>query len=99
MGVDDKNIEKLVAALADFGIKGVPGSFFKIEDNTFRIGRSPLKIDILNKAIGIDFENCFRRKKIMKLDGVKVNLISKPDLTKKWEVGAPCLAKNEHLEG
>ena len=82
IGVDDKNIEKLVAALDDFGIKGVPGSFFKIEDNTFRIGRSPLKIDILNKALGIDFEKCFLRKKIVKLDGVNVNLISKQDLIK-----------------
>src|SRR5258706_10735375 len=56
VGVDEKNIGKIVATLADFGIKGVSKAFFKIKDNTFRIGRSPLKIDILNKALGIDFE-------------------------------------------
>ena len=82
IGVDDKNIEKIVSALADFGIKGVAAAFFKIEDNTFRIGRSPLKIDILNKALGIDFEKCYHRKKIVRLDGINVKIISKSDLIK-----------------
>jgi predicted nucleotidyltransferase len=57
-------------------------SFFKIEDNTFRIGRSPLRIDVLNKAPGIEFESCYRRKKVIKLDGINVNIISKQDLIK-----------------
>ena len=82
IGVDDENIEKMIDALKDFGIKGVPSSFFKIEDNTFRIGRSPLRIDVLNKALGIEFESCYRRKKVIKLDGINVNMISKQDLIK-----------------
>ena len=82
VGVDEKNIDRVVKALDDFGIKGVPGDFFKIKDNTFRIGRSPLKIDILNKALGIEFEKCYPRKIIVKLDGINVKLISKQDLIK-----------------
>jgi predicted nucleotidyltransferase len=80
IGVDDKNIEKLISALKDFGIKNVPPEFFKIEDNTFRIGRSPLRIDILNMALGIEFEKCYKRKQIVKLDGILVKLISRNDL-------------------
>ncbi len=82
VGVDEKNIGKIVSTLADFGIKGVSETFFKIKDNTFRIGRSPLKIDILNKALGIDFEKCYARKRIVKLDGINVKIISKQDLIK-----------------
>jgi predicted nucleotidyltransferase len=82
IGVNEKNIERIIQALHDFGIKGVPGRFFRIEDNTFRIGRAPLRIDILNKALGIDFESCYKRKKVLKMDGVSVKLISKNDLIK-----------------
>lgn len=82
VGIDEKNIERIIHALADFGIKGASPDFFRIKDNTFRIGRSPLKIDILNKALGIDFEKCYLRKVTVKLDGINVKLISKSDLIK-----------------
>jgi predicted nucleotidyltransferase len=82
IGVEEKNIGKIISALSDFGIKGVEKEFFKKEDNTFKIGRPPLRIDILNKALGIDFEKCYKRKKIIKLDGVGVKVISKSDLIK-----------------
>lgn len=51
-------------------------------DNTFKIGRPPLRIKILNKALGISFESCYKRKKVVKLDGLSVKVISKPDLMK-----------------
>jgi hypothetical protein len=82
IGVDEKNIERVIKSLEGFGIKGVSGDFFRIKDNTFRIGRSPLKIDILNKALGVEFEGCYRRRKVVKLDGISVKLISKQDLIK-----------------
>lgn len=82
IGVADRNIEKIISALNDFGIKGVEKEFFKKKDNTFKIGRPPLRIDILNKALGIDFEKCYTRRKIIKLDGISVKVISKPDLIK-----------------
>ncbi len=80
IGVEEKNIDKMISALSDFGIQGVEKAFFKKEDNTFKIGRPPLRIDILNKALGIDFEKCYSRKKIIKLDGIGVKVISKADL-------------------
>ncbi len=82
IGIDGKNIENMIKALTDFGLKGVQKEFFTIEDNTFRIGRSPLKIDILNKASGIDFEKCYLQKKVIKLDGINIKIISKADLIK-----------------
>jgi hypothetical protein len=82
IGIDDKNIKGMIAALADFGIKGAQPDFFKKKDNTFRIGVPPLRIEILNKASGIDFESCYGRRKIVKLDGMRAKIISKSDLMK-----------------
>ena len=82
IGVDEKNIDGIISALSDFGIKNVQASFFKKEDNTFKIGRPPLRIEILNKALGISFEPCYKRKKVVKLDGLPVKVISKADLVK-----------------
>jgi predicted nucleotidyltransferase len=82
IGVDDKNIDGVIAALSDFGIKGAERSFFKKMDNTFKIGCPPLRIEILNKALGISFESCYKRKKVVKLDGLQVKVISKADLMK-----------------
>lgn len=82
IGIEDNNIEKLITALFDFGIKGVEKSFFKKDDNTFKIGRPPLRIDILNKALGIDFEDCYKRKAVIKFGGISVKVISREDLIK-----------------
>ena len=82
IGVDDQNIDGIISALEDFGIKGAKPSFFKKADNTFKIGHPPLRIDILNRASGISFEPCYKRKKVVKLDGLAVKVISKADLMK-----------------
>ena len=82
IGVDDKNLDGIIAALVDFGIKGAQPEFFKKKDNTFRIGVAPLRIEILNKASGISFESCYNRKKVVRLDGMQVKVISKSDLIK-----------------
>jgi predicted nucleotidyltransferase len=36
----------------------------------------------LNKASGINFEACYKRKKVVRLDGMQVKVISKSDLIK-----------------
>jgi predicted nucleotidyltransferase len=82
IGVDEKNILGIIKALEDFGIKGAQPEFFRKPDNTFRIGVAPLRIEILNKASGIDFEKCYDRKMVVKLDGMQVKVISRSDLIK-----------------
>jgi hypothetical protein len=82
IGMDDKNIDGVIAALAVFGIKGAQPDFLKKKDHAFRIGLPPLRIDILNKVSGINFETCYKRKKMVKLDRLPVKVISKADLVK-----------------
>lgn len=82
VGTDEKNLDRIIASLEQFGLKGAPKEFFRIKDNTFRMGRPPMKIEILTKALGIEFNECYQRKKIVDFDGVKVKVISKSDLIK-----------------
>ena len=53
---------------------------FHKKGNVIRIGSSPTQIDIINKADGININDCFPRKNIMNIDGIEVMLISKEDL-------------------
>ena len=92
IGTDEKNLDRIITALDQFGIKGAPRNFFKLEGNTFRIGRPPLKIEILTKALGIDFYECYKRRKNVRLDGVGVKVISKQDLIQSK------LAANRHKD-
>lgn len=80
IGTDQKNLDRIIATLEQFGLKGAPKEFFRVEGNTFRMGRSPLKIEILTKALGVEFEECYKRKKVIIIDGVRVKVISKDDL-------------------
>lgn len=39
------------------------------------MGEAPLRIEILNWASGVDFDECYRERIIDTLDGVEVSLI------------------------
>jgi hypothetical protein len=80
VGIDDKNIKRLLQALEKFGLKNVPEKYLKEKGNVVRMGRPPTKIEILTSASGIDFEKCYKKKKKVKLNDVTVNFISKEDL-------------------
>ena len=62
IAIDDENIEKLQKTLYKFGIPTFDRNVFKIIGNVFRIGRSPVQIDIINDASGITFEECYQRR-------------------------------------
>jgi len=77
-----ENIEKAKKALIDF--KGPPLNWkdFKKDGHVYRIGSSPILIDIINKASGIEFDDCYKRRVIIELDGLQISSISKEDLVK-----------------
>jgi hypothetical protein len=76
----DDNLNKLLTALKEFGAPPVDISKFKIPGNVFRMGRSPVQIDIINQADGISFDDCYSRKKIINISGSSICVISKKDL-------------------
>jgi len=80
VAVDDANIARLKEALHHFGAPTVEDSVFQEIGNVFRLGVSPIQIDVINKADGIDFEPCYARRNVILVEGMEISVISKEDL-------------------
>ena len=82
IAIDDENIENLQKALSAFGAPAVDSEIFQEKGNVFRLGRSPVQIDIINEASGITFENCYANRNVVPVEGIEISIISKDDLIK-----------------
>ena len=100
IAIEDKNLEALEKALYAFGGPPIDTEQFKEKGYVIRIGSSPIQIDIINEADGIDMNDCYQRKSIIKADGIDINVISKEDLIKNKRTSARNidLADAEKLE-
>ena len=79
---NESNLKKLQKALREFGTPEIDMKYFKKKGYVFRMGRSPIQIDIINNAAGIDIEECYIRRNVITVDGIDISLISKSDLVK-----------------
>jgi predicted nucleotidyltransferase len=82
IAVDPHNAKRVSEALQRFGFpaKSVPPEEFQQRGNISRFGRPPLRVDILTDPSDLDFEECYKRRKVATLEGVKVPFISLEDL-------------------
>lgn len=96
------NIQKLIQAIREFGFGslGLEIEDFMNPENIIQLGYEPYRIDILVDVDGVDFEECFERKKVVELDGVEAKFLSLQDLiTAKKKAGRlQDLADAEQLE-
>jgi len=78
---NNENIDKLKKALDEFGAPPIDIDEFKKDKDSFiRMGISPIQIDIIKEATGIIMEECYKRKKILNIDNININIISINDL-------------------
>lgn len=82
IAVDNSNLQKLKKAFYQFGAPTIDMSHFKVPGNFFRMGRSPVQIDIITDAAGIDFKDCYERRKKIIVDGTGITVLSRDDLIK-----------------
>ena len=82
VSADKNNLKKLQKAFLDFNAPPIDIEAFHKEGNVIRIGNSPIQIDVINKADGINMNDCFPRKNIINVNGIEIMLISKEDLIK-----------------
>jgi hypothetical protein len=98
-----ENASKVVQALKDFGLSQADEllDVFQKENRVVGIGRSPLKIEVVTTISGVTFEECYRNRQVVEIDGVPVNYLSLPDLRKnKLASGRPKdLADLDSLSG
>ena len=82
--LSNENAERMVQVMDDFGF----GSLQLTKDDFLRkdfitqLGQEPVQIDILNDLDGVPFEEAWQNKKVVSLEGVRINFIGYPDLLK-----------------
>jgi hypothetical protein len=76
------NAARVLRALSEFGapLKDVSLDDFENPQTVYQIGLPPSRIDILMALEGLNFEDCWPRRKVSTIDGLAVPYISVPDL-------------------
>lgn len=80
--VDQRNAERLLLALGDFGFGSLDLTTqnFLDDDVVIQLGYEPVRIDLLTAASGVDFADCYERRVEIDVEGVRIPFISLPDL-------------------
>ena len=100
VAIDNENLANLQKALLAFGAPPIDLERFKEKGNVIRMGSSPVLIDIINEADGIDIDDCYPRRKIMNIEDTDISIISLNDLirNKKASGRSMDIADAEKLE-
>lgn len=100
IAIEENNIQRLMKALQDFGGPTVEASVFTEPGNVFRMGSSPIQIDIINEADGLVFSECYANRNTLVFDDLQISIISRKDLiiNKKASARLRDLADVEYLE-
>lgn len=78
IAINPANVEKIVTTLKEFGfdLPELSQELFLKEWQVVRMGVPPVRIEIATTISGVNFSDCYTRRVVDVLDGVKVNLIS-----------------------
>lgn len=79
-----ENSKKIYRALLQFGapMQKINEKTFVEKEIIFQIGVAPCRVDIINYIDGVNFNNAYRTRKNIKIEGLKVPFISKKNLIK-----------------
>jgi len=82
IAVSPANADRIVAVLREFGFNppDLSPELFLKKWQIIRMGVPPVRIEINTTISGVDFNDCFAKRVVAELDGVKTNLISLPHL-------------------
>ncbi|MBI2429395.1 MAG: hypothetical protein HYV29_11490 [Ignavibacteriales bacterium] len=84
IAISPANAKKISQALTDFGftLDAATQESFLQENKVIRMGIPPMRIEILTTISGVTFDECYREKNIVEIDGVMVSLIQLKHLKK-----------------
>jgi len=82
IAISDANAEKTVRAFRAFGMPEpeTTKQLFTEKDKVIRMGVPPVRIEVLTGASGVEFNECYKRREIVEINGIPVNFISLNDL-------------------
>lgn len=78
------NASKIMRALKIFGAPtaNISETDFLLPDLILQIGVAPCRIDIITGIDGVAFDDAWQNKMVVTIDGININVLSKPDLLK-----------------
>lgn len=82
VAVDPTNADLVSKSLVQFGFgaSAVPAELFRQEKRVLAFGREPWRVDILTGPDGVDFEDCYQRRVVTEIDGLRVPFVALADL-------------------
>ena len=88
--IDDKNAEKLLSAIHDFGFSSleIDKDDFLVKGRVIQLGMPPYRVDLLNDIEGVSFDNAWKNRTRATYGEHEIHVIGKADLiTNKTAVG------------
>jgi len=78
------NAERIVASIREFGfdIPELKPELFQKKKNIIRMGKAPMRIEIVVDIDGVEFSKCYKNKISVNIDGIDVYIIGLTDLKK-----------------
>lgn len=81
IGITLENISSAKAALYEFGVPHFDDSMLLTKGGVFQMGRSPMKIEVINEISGLEFEDIYENRKFVTLeDNTEIPMISIDDI-------------------
>ena len=84
IAISKENARKVTEAMKDFGVDtpALSEGIFLEPGKIIRMGYPPIRIEVLTEISGVNFKRCYARRKEIKIDGIKIKMISLGDLLK-----------------
>ncbi|HUP93174.1 MAG TPA: nucleotidyltransferase [Solimonas sp.] len=82
VGISEENAGSLVKVFQEFGfdVPELKKSLFLQPGKIVRIGRPPMRLEVLNEIAGVGFDDCYKRRVTTMVDHVEINFIGLDDL-------------------
>lgn len=84
VAVSPQNGKAMVKVFCEFGFAddNLTPEFFCDYGQVIRLGREPMKLEIVNQIDGVNFSRCYARRVRARFEGLTVNFIAYEDLLK-----------------
>lgn len=101
IAVDASTAKKVANVVRKFGMPEelITDDLFLEKDKVIRMGVPPVRIEVITGASGVNFSECYSRREMIEIDGIRVNFICLEDLkmNKKASARHKDLEDLEHL--
>jgi len=84
IAISAANAGRMVEVFNRFGLNqpAINTALFMDPGKILRIGAEPMRLEVLNQISGVDFAECYRNRKTILIDGIRVNVVGYAELLK-----------------